>query len=136
MRACTPRRVAISRATSTSNPFQVAVLPSYHERGLLRQFVATRTAADLQMFASASVPERSTEEQIPVLVDPDAEQPDASRKSDTTSAGPRRSRDLRVLERRAPFVEPRPPCDDLEGFSPGVGGNIGGRPAAGNGRIL
>src|SRR6185295_15351818 len=56
----TPRRFAISVATSTSNPFQVLVCTSYHDCGLYFGSVAIRSVPLLQREARASVPLVST----------------------------------------------------------------------------
>ena len=65
----TPKRFAISVATSTSNPFQVLVCTSYHDCGLYFGSVAIRRVPLLQSEARASVPLVSTVAHTPVPPD-------------------------------------------------------------------
>src|SRR5207342_2641686 len=65
----TPRRFAISVATSTSNPFQVLVCTSYHDCGLYFGSVAIRSVPLLQSEARASVPLVSTVAHTPLPPD-------------------------------------------------------------------
>src|SRR6266550_3355249 len=69
MSAVTPSRVAISFATSTSNPFHWLSLTSNQDCGLYFWSVATRIAPVLQIVARASAPLVSTDAQAPVPVD-------------------------------------------------------------------
>src|SRR5215212_5177995 len=72
----TPRRLAISLATSTSKPFHVPVCTSYHDCGLYFGSVAIRKLPVWQTCASASPADVSTPAHTPVpaeTLDPPAE---------------------------------------------------------------
>src|SRR5215210_8170375 len=64
--AATPRRFAISFATSTSNPFQVWSLTSNHDCGLYFGSVATRSVPLEHTFANASPADLSLEAHTPL----------------------------------------------------------------------